>query len=165
MPLPKRRNQELVSAPTPLTIGDRTFLVVPPSEKDTITIYRWARQHIRECKPVGLSSEELAGLSPEDKAFLLKEYAKTAKGKRQITEQDIQDLLFEPEGLAFMIWVSAKKQEPSLKLEEVKALVTEDNCDQVFADFGEATGHEDREGHLDPKAPSPPSSSPASPAA
>lgn len=161
MPLPKKRTQELVSAPAPLTVGDRTFLVSKPTKKDSLTIYHWAVKHLKEAKPAGLSSDELRGLSPEDRQFLLKEYARAAKGKRQITEQDIQDAMLTPEGLAFMVWVSAKKQEPALTLKEVQALVTEDNCDQVFADFGDATGI-DEEGDVDPKAPGSDSSSPTS---
>lgn len=165
MPLPKKRTQELVSAPAPLTVagpgGDRTFLVSKPTKKDSLTIYNWAVQHLKEAKPAGLSSEELAGLSPEDRAFLLKEYARAAKGKRQITEQDIQDAMLSPEGMAFMLWVSARKQEPALKLQDVQALVTADNYEQVFADFGEATGI-DEEGGVDPKAPGSDSSSPTS---
>lgn len=164
MPLPKKRTQELVSAPAPLAIKgpdgtDRTFLVVPPSKKDSLTTYRWAVQHLKEAKPAGLSSEELKGLCPEDRAVLLKEYARAAKGKRAVTEQDIQDAMLTPEGLAFMVWVAAKKQDPALKLQDVQALVTEGNCDQVFADFADATGI-DEEGEVDPKAPGSDSSSP-----
>jgi hypothetical protein len=166
MSLPKKRTQELVSAPAPLTIsgtdGDRTFLVSKPTKKDSLTIYNWAVQHLKEAKPQGLSREELDGLPPHLQELMVKEYAKAARGKRRVTEEDVQEAMLTPEGMAFMLWVSARKQEPGLKLHEVQALVTADNYEQVFADFGEATGIEDEEGGVDPKAPGSASSSPTS---
>lgn len=83
----------------------------------------------------------------------MKEYARAARGQRRVTEEDVQEAMFTPEGMAFMLWVSARKQDHALKLQEVQALVTADNYEQVFADFGEATGIDDEEGDADPKAP------------
>jgi hypothetical protein len=162
MPLPKKRTQELVSAPAPLTVGDRTFLVSKPTKKDSLTVYNWAVQHLKEAKPQGLSADELKDLPPHLQELMVKEYAKAARGKRRVTEADIEEAMLTPEGLAFMVWVSARKQDPALKLADVQGLVTADNYEQVFADFGEATGIEDGEGDVDPKAPGSDSSSPTS---
>ena len=168
MSLPKKKTQELVSAPAPLTVKgpdgtDRTFLVAKPTKKDSLTIYNWAVNHLKESKPQGLSREELEGLPAHLQELMVKEYAKAARsGRRQITEEDITEAMLTPEGTAFMIWVSAKKTEPALKLAEVQALVNADNFEQVYADFGEATGIIDAEGDVDPKAPGSGSSSPTS---
>lgn len=163
MALPSKKNQQLISAPAPLTIGDRVFMVSKPTTADSLTAYNWAMQHLKEAKPQGLSREELEGLPPHLQELMVKEYAKAARtGRRKITDEDIAEAMLTIEGTAFMIWVSAKKQEPSLKLAEVQGLITEANYLQVYADFGEATGLTNEEGDVDPKAPGSGSSSPPS---
>lgn len=163
----KRRAQELISAPGSLTITAddvvTTLLVSAPTPADLMTMRRWVRARPSKADSQGLSSAELEGLSAEDRIVVLKEYARTAKGKRDLSPEELLDVLQSPEGCACMVWLAAKRHQPGLRLEDVQALVTAANVDQVLADFDEAAGVEDEEGEegtIDPKADGPGSSSP-----
>lgn len=152
MTLPKKREQELVSAPAPLTVGGKTFMVCKPSKKDSLSIYNWAVSHVKKSKPQGLNPDDWKDLPLHLQEVMVKEYAKCMAGKRTLTEQDITEAMLTPAGIAFMIWIGAKKSDSTLKLQDVECLISDENYEQVFADFNDATGIVDEEGQVDPKA-------------
>lgn len=160
-----RRTALVVSAPGPLTLGDRTFLVGKPSKADLVTIRTWVRQSapriLGATAGLGFTSDDLKGLSPEDRRLFLAEAAKAAKrGKKELSEDQVMDLMTSPEGAAYMVWIAARKHDPSVTFEWLKAQITDDNVADVLAAFDDATGVQDAEGEPDPKAPGSASSKP-----
>lgn len=154
-----------VSAPGPMTIGGRTFLVRGPAKADLLTIRTWIRKNYARIlgRPPGLgfTSEDLAGLSAEDRKLFIAEAARTAKRQRdEISPDEALDVTTCPEGAAFMIWVAARRYDPTITFEWLKKEITAENVEQVLADFDTACGVEDKEGQPDPKAPGADSSSP-----
>lgn len=156
------RNQQITAAPGPLTVGGKTFLVGPPTPADLLNLRRWLRREwAKQPAAAGpaLASADLAALDPADRRVFLEAYAGRLTAKREPTEEEAFDLMTSPAGAAYMVWVSARKHQPALTLEEVRSLVTEENVDQVLADFDEATGHADPDDPapdaIDPKAPGP----------
>lgn len=141
--------------------GPHTFLVGKPSTNDLIAMQRWIHAHpLKELPGRGLSSDELAGLKPEEKLILLREYAKAKGQRREPTEGEVLDLVFSPGGVAMQVWLAARKHDRSLKREAIAELITEENYEQVSADLDAALGAE--EGASDPKKPDGPDSSPPS---
>ena len=159
------RNAQIVSAPGPLTLtlGDRTetFLVRPPTPADLLSVQRWVRANVRPgaTEPQGISSDELAGLAPEDRLIVLREYATAKAGRRELTQSEMLEGLQSPAGCSYMIWLSARPQHPNLRLEEVRSFISDANVDQVLADFDDAAGIEND----DPKAAGSGSVSPTTP--
>lgn len=163
-----KKKKQIVSAPAPLKIGDRTFLVSAPTAKDSLTIYNWAVGHAKDSKSQGLYPHDYENLPLALQEVMVREYAR-ARAKKRIDEQDIAEAITTTEGTAFMVWLSARHSHPALTLEEIRGMVTDDNYEQVYVDFAEATGlaagDEDEEGDIDPKAPGSESSSPTTTAA
>lgn len=150
---------------TGMTVGDRTFLVGKPSKADLVTIRTWVRTNapriLGATAGLGFTSDDLKGLSPEDRRLFLGEAAKAAKrGKKDLSEDQVMDLMTSPEGAAYMVWVAARKHDPSVTFEWLKAQVNEDNVADVLAAFDDATGVRDEEGDPDPKVPGSASSGP-----
>lgn len=161
----KKADQLVVAAPGPLTIGDKTYLVGPPSKADLLNIRKWVRKnHSRLLgAPTGLgfTSKDLEGFSLEDRRLFIAEAAKgIKKPKKELSEDEVFDLLTTPEGAAYMVWIAARRFDSSVTLKEFTDAITDENVEQVLADFDDATGVEDKEGEADPKAPGSDSSSP-----
>jgi hypothetical protein len=158
------RNEKVTAAPGPLKLGERTYLVLPPTPADMLSLRKYLRGRHRKERATaagdalpGLRSEELAGLTPEDRLAVLREFARTKAtdtgGKSTMTEDEAFDLLQDPDGASYMIWLSARRHQ-TVTLEEIRAAITDDNVDQILEDFDEASGAEDPEtGDIDPKAP------------
>src|SRR5688572_16796349 len=132
----KKADRLVVSAPGPLTVGDKTYLVGPPSKADLLNIRKWVRKnHTRLLgAPAGLgfTSKDLEGFSPEDRRAFIAEAARGVKmGKKELTEDDVFDLLTTPEGAAYMVWVSARKFDPTVTLKEFTDAITDENVEQV----------------------------------
>jgi hypothetical protein len=159
---PSKSQASVAGTPGLLEIpGDqpRTLLVTKPSANDLIIVRRWVLSQQLPEQARGLSSAELAGLTPEDRMVLIKEYAKAkAGGRREPTEAESLELLCSREGVVLMVWLAARKHQPITR-EEVSAFVTAENCEEIMALLDKAI--DANEEPTDPKAPGGSPSSPA----
>ncbi len=152
------RNQKVAASPGVLTLGPLTLLVIAPTGADTMALRKWARARWKERLkslpvPVGITTAELEGLSPEDRMTVLKSYGqhKAANPERQITADEAFDILTTPDGMALMIYLSARHHTPDVTYEAVRAQITDENVDAVQEAFNEQTAPEDPEtGDPDP---------------
>jgi hypothetical protein len=148
----------VAGAPGVLDIQDadgktHTFLVSRPSASDLIVMRKWilAQSLPDQGQAQGLTSAELEGLKPEERALLIREYARAKGSRREPTENEAVLIVFSPAGVAMQVWLAARRHQPGLKKEEVGALVTESNYEQVINDLDRAIGA--AEDPDDPKAP------------
>lgn len=139
-----------------------TLLVTRPSAADLITMRKWvlAQPLPDQGQAQGLTSEELEGLKPEERALLIREYARAKGTRREPTESEAVLAVFSPAGVAMQLWLAARRNHPELKKGDVAALVTEANYEQVLDDLDRALGAS--EDPADPKAPAGSPSSPSS---
>lgn len=133
-----------------LTIAGRTFVVHKPSAQDEILMQKWLLA--QPLKSSGINTEELAGLSEKEKLIVLREVAKNVRTKRSPSEADLVELLYSPGGVAMQIWLAARHDDPTLKFEDVKGLVTEANAIDLSVALDEAVKGIG-EDNADPKAP------------
>ncbi|VTS03282.1 hypothetical protein [Tuwongella immobilis] len=151
----RRHSQEIISAPGPLTIGNRTLLVSAPTPADLFTMRKWifanAERILQSSQPVGLQQADLDRLDPEAQQTLLREFAMARSRKRELSADELFDVTTSPEGAAMMVWLATRKHDRSIRLEEIQALIDASNVDQVLADFDTATGVQ-VEDQIDPKA-------------
>ena len=150
------RNQQVVAAPGPMTLGGKTFMVTSPTKADLNSLRKWVRSNYRRIlgereKADGITSEELSGLSPEHQLLLIREYARAKATERELTEAEATDVILSPEGTAMMVWLAARKY-GDVTFEWLCEEITEENVGKTFEDFDAACGVQGEEGETDPKA-------------
>lgn len=131
----------VAGAPGTLEIGDKTFVVNPPTDKDMREIAKFLRKGTKSA--VGMISEQIrSGIIPvEVRAEAIKAAVETdAGGGAMPTGALAFDRMNSTEGVRFRLWVCARKLQPGLQLKDLESLVTEENCDQVNEDLDRATG-------------------------
>ena len=132
------RSELAHGAPGPLTIGDRTFLVSPPSLRDLQTIRSWVKKQLPT--PLQAAIRDLAGLPVELREVAIREAVKANPGGADVTGEAMREHLISAPGCRFMTWVLCKKEQPDLTLKELEPLITEDNAADVFVALDEAAG-------------------------
>jgi len=139
-----------------------TFLVARPSASDLITMRKWVlSQPLPDAgQGQGLTSADLEGLKPEERARLIREYARAQGQRREPTESEAVQIVFSPAGVAMQLWLAARRNHPELKKGDVAELVTEGNYEQVLDALDRAL--DASEDPTDPKAPAGSRSSPSS---
>lgn len=134
------RNEQIISAPVPLVLGDDTFLISPPTAADGRCLFRSYKLYL-EKEPVssGLNKDELALLTPAERVAFIQafatERAKSGVSKSSPTLDGFATWLMTPVGAAHMIWVLGRQHQNGLKLSEVQKLITDENLEEVLADF------------------------------
>ncbi len=137
------KNEQADGAPGTVTLGGRSFLVASPTPADKTTIFKqfhkMAKAKLRS--PMAVVREEWEGLTAEQREMLVAVAMKQQvgdKGEKEPTQDHVNAQIYTPEGCAFQLWVLAGKFDPTLKLEDVSPLITEDNVINVLADLAEA---------------------------
>lgn len=161
----RARNDAIVDGPVPFTLTgpdgrSRNFLLTRHGPAELLAMRRWIRG-VLEPKAKGpalpFSREELDSLKPKEREILLKAYgaerARTPKTTDvPIDETEAMELVLSPEGVARMIWLSAKRHQPGITLEDIMASVTEANVTEANEAYAAAMIPE---GDDDPKTPRP----------
>ena len=150
------KNLQAVASPGPLTIGETTYLVSQPSPSTLGSLVTaavaWAKKQKRA--PAGLA-EALEGVPEHLQVVMAKEFAQTIAQPVEVEPEDAaKQYAMTAEGAAMLIWLAARKHQPGLQLQEVRALITDENLFQVLADYGEVIqvpGLKEEDGD-DPKA-------------
>lgn len=153
-------NQSAVAgSPGVLEVGGRTLLVCKPSPRDLLVMQKWLLSRPVEDEDKGLTSAEMAGLSPEDKLLLIREYAKAKRGKRSPTEGEVINSIYSVEGVVMQLWLACRKHQPGIQKADIEPLVTAENYDDVLTSLDASLlAAEDTP---DPKSPAGPPSSAA----
>lgn len=81
---------------------------------------------------------DLDAMTPADRATAVAEWTRS-KIANNLPGGDARELArMTPAGTALELWMRSKKYHPGLTLDEVKAIVTETNCEEVMGDIVEA---------------------------
>jgi len=137
-----------MSPTRPLVVADRLFACRAPLLSDLAAIQVQIRKsRDRKSTPLGaLVNDPAFKLLPAAAQVEAAKIAAQAQVSGQHTT-DLQTMAFdlleglqEPEVLAFAVWLCCRGPHGDLKLTEVRALISEDNAPEVFADFTEASG-------------------------
>lgn len=138
----EEKAKALASAPSPITIKDRTFLIEKTSTSQVFSIYEWAIERaIKGYNPFKEVCAALDGLPITDfqKSELLMQ-AHRVKMSGEVPSDSITKALRSKEGIAFQLWILARKQQPGLTLEDCGTLIDEDNRIDVYVALDEASG-------------------------
>lgn len=154
----RQANDLATGAPGTITLGEQVFLVAQPTDADFVTL----RRHLRELflqrarTPLKAIMEDLKGLPPGVQQEVLKAaVAQQAGGGSEPTSEALQQLLFEPDGCRFWVWLLARKHQPLLKLEELLPLITPETVDDTLAQLLRASGFKDMDPNVSGRPGSP----------
>jgi hypothetical protein len=137
------RNTEAAALARPLLLGDTTLLISQPTPSTMAAIAAVVRRRCRRDTPLGrvVGDPALKELSPQERMEVLREAGKVqARGDQAVDPLALMDEMLEPPSLAFAIWTLARPNHPDLRLEEITALVNEDNSASTWVAFTEASG-------------------------
>lgn len=137
-------NEAAVAPAKPLFLGGKTYAISPPTLSIMASIGSVARRHCEAMSPLAALLHDPAWkeLSPE----LQRECAREATraqigGQRTVDQFDLTDqMLSNPEVLAFAIWCCALRNHPGLTLEEIRSGINPGNAAEVFINFDDASG-------------------------
>ena len=135
-------NTELVSPLGSIVLGDKTFLVSKPSERDVFTIFTNAQKMAKKLfNPIKETMDSIDGLNiTEETKLAILLQAHRVKSSGEIPIDAISDYLTSPAGCQFYAWILIRKNHPDITLEFLKQHITEDNNIYVYADLDEASG-------------------------
>ena len=137
-----QESEATISAPGTIKLGNTTYLVAKPSEKDVFAVFFHAKKEAKKLfNPIQEVTDALRGLpvSEQQKTELLLQ-AHRVKVSGEEPEDASTAYLTSPRGAAFYAWMLIRKEHPGVTLEEIQGLITEDNVVSVFADLDEASG-------------------------
>ena len=140
-------NAALASAPAPVTIGDRTFLVDPFTTATVFSVYEWGMDAAHKAySPFREVAESLRDLekeglavSADDKSSLLMQ-AHRVKIAGEVPGDLITKCLRSRDGVAFTLWTLTRAHHPELTLEAATGLITEANRIDVYVQLDKASG-------------------------
>ena len=145
--------EQLAKTPGVLEIGERRFVILPPTPRDMLAIGQRMKELARaKCvSPLDYVLKHTS-LTPTMLAVAVNEAIKLGSGGGVDPSPDaVWEQYSSLEGVRFQVWHYAKKAHGTLLLEEVEKLVTEDN----LFDVGESLDKALRFGGLDPKKATP----------
>jgi hypothetical protein len=148
-------------APAVLAIDGRRFVVLPPRPRDVLAVNARMKELARaKCtSPIDYVLAH-AHVAPGALELLCRQAILLGSGNGvRPDESAIWDEFASLDGVRWRVWYFASKVEKSLKLEDVAALVTEDNLFDVAADLDAAL----RLASIDPKKETPAASSTGAP--
>ena len=135
-------NESIISPPGTIDLGGKTYLVSKPMEKDVFAVAMYAKKLAkRKYNPIRETLDALQGLTASEEAktaVILQAHRVQSSG--EVPADAISDELMGPKGCAFYAWILIRKNHPEVTLEQLQALITEDNAVVVFADLDEASG-------------------------
>lgn len=124
-----------VRQPVPLSVLDRVFTLSPLSLREELTLDAFHRKNIKRGQVYADMKDVLAKAAPEHRSTILAEITKIEAGGSPAAMQESQ---MSPEGVAFELWMRAKKADPTLSLKELQAVITEANNYEVYEAMWEA---------------------------
>jgi hypothetical protein len=160
----RKRNADTLDVPGVLEFLSKegntiTWMVTKPSPRDILTIRHWVREQItpKTGSIVPFTPQELASFPAKERKIILEAFARDrAKNGRpreeKLDEAEVMELLLSRDGIVRMIHLSAKKHQPSLTLEQVNQLITEDNCVDIHRAWEQVT-NDDEDALEDSKIP------------
>ena len=143
--LDRQAANEAAAAPVkPLFLGGKVYAISPPTLSIMASIGSVARRHCEAMTPLAALLHDSAWKElPLD---LQRECAREATraqigGQRTVDQFDLTDqMLSNPEVLAFAVWCCALRNHPGLALEEIRAAITPENAAETFINFDDASG-------------------------
>ncbi len=125
-----------------LVLGDRTFVVSPPTDHDMATLAKELRRlaKLRMKSPLESVQEDFAKLDPAVRALAVESAVKIGgKAQAEPTTEFVAAQMYEPEACRFWCWWLARKHDHSLTLKDFEPLVTEANVYEVLLKLRDAT--------------------------
>lgn len=113
------------AAPTPVKLGDKTYLLSPLDTRDFGIILRSVKLHMMQ-----LAKDAAEGLPSAEREMLLK-HAYDRAAEVQYGHAQVLALMQDIDCITQMVWLSIRKEHPQITLEEVAKLLTND---EAFAD-------------------------------
>lgn len=148
----QKMNEEAVGAPGTIEIGGKTYLASQLSKPDFITLNKHLRaiHKKRTLSPLQALAAKISELPPAMQERAIK-HAMDAEGRSggraaEPETADIAPIIYEPEGAAACAWLSIRKLQPHVTLEELAQHITPDTVDDVLATLMTATGLEAMKG-------------------
>ena len=139
-----------------LQLGDRTFVVSPPTDADMATLAGELRRlaKLKAVSPLAAVMEEFDRLPPAMREMAVKAaVGQGGKAQAEPTSDQMAAQLYDAEGIRFWVWWLARKEQPALTLKDLEPLVTPANVLEVLVRLQMATKLE----RLDPLSPGQPS--------
>ena len=135
-------NTAIVSAPNTISLGGITYLISPPTEKDTFAVFQNAKkQALKLYNPIREAMDVLKDIPcTEDQRTAILLQAHRVQAAKEIPVDTVSEYLMSAKGAAFYFWILARKNHPELTLEKAEGLITEDTAVSVWADLDEASG-------------------------
>lgn len=115
--------------PVTVEVLDRVFTLSPLNLREDLTLDAFHRKNIKRGQVYADMKDVLAKAAPEHRATILAEITKIEAGGSPLALQESQ---MSPEGVAFELWLRAKKADPTLSLKELTAVITEANNYEVY---------------------------------
>lgn len=114
----------------PVVIGDVTFVISELSAESENQFYRFLEGLARAAtNPYTLAKPALDAANPADRLAMLQTIALSAsKGEAEPGTRVINRQRESPKGVAYELWIRTRTAHPSVKLEEIEAIVTDANC-------------------------------------
>lgn len=135
-------SEGLVSAPGTIQLGGKLYLCAKPTERDVFSVFFYAKKEAKKLfnpfREVIDSLSDLPVTEDQKKELLLQ--AGRVKSSGEVPYDAISNYLTSPSGAAFYAYVLLRKEQPEVKLEELRKLITEENVLDIFADLDEASG-------------------------
>jgi len=121
--------------PVTVEILDRVFTLSPLSLREELTLDAFHRKNVKRGQVYADMKEVVAAAVPEHRSTILAEITKLEASGSAAALQEAQ---MSSAGVAFELWMRAKKADPTLTLEQVKAVVTDANNLEVYEAMWEA---------------------------
>jgi hypothetical protein len=135
-------SEELISPQGTIKLGDTTYLVSKPTEKDIFCIYSYAKKQAKKLyNPIKKVLDTINGLEvSKDIIEKLILQAGRVSQSEEVPDEAITDFLISPAGASFYTFILCRKNHPEIKLEDIEKLITEANSVTIFAELDEASG-------------------------
>jgi hypothetical protein len=134
------KNERAAGAPGPVTLGGRTYLASPPSDRHFGTLHNHLRRKLQT--PFQAIADDLKGLPPHlQEAAVRAAVELKAGGGAAMTHQFVADQLQTPDGCAFFCWILIRDNHPDVELKTVRDAIPDvEAAIRTLADLQAATG-------------------------
>ncbi len=158
----KARNRNAIITDAPISFPfkgltcQRELLLRRLTPSDQYEFLKWIQSQAKPTASLPFRPEELAAMRDEDRLAVLKSFAaERAKlpnpPEAKITDAQIFEVMYTPEGVARTVWIYARKLQPDLTLEFYRSEITKDNFEQIDSELKVLIQDEDDEDDDNPK--------------
>jgi len=120
--------------PVTVEVLDRVFTLSPLNLREDLVIENFHKKNMKRGQIYLSMQDLLAVTAPEHKSTVLAEITRLeAVGSAAYQEAEMS-----PAGVAFELWMRAKKTDPALTLKELQAVITDANNFEIYETMWDA---------------------------